>query len=533
MKLVTGQEMKVLDQQAIESFGIPGVVLMENAGMRVVEVISDYFQGQLEGKRVYIFAGKGNNGGDGLVIARHLVNLGADVKVFLTCNPEELKGDAKINYDILQRMPLKIYAISTEKDLQRVDIALTYGDLIIDALFGTGFRGAASGLVAEVINLINNSRKPVLAVDIPSGLEADTGQVHGPCVKATLTVTFGYPKLGLCLEPGTHYVGKLWLGDISFPLNLKDNKVKTFLITKEQVVRWLPTREPSGHKGTFGHVLVIGGSEGMSGAAYLASQAALTAGAGVVTAAIPRSLNQVMEAKTTEVLTLPLPETDERSVSLEALPILFNMAQRCEAVVIGPGLSRNANSLSLVRSFLSSVTKPVVVDADALTALAEDPAFKPNPQCPLVLTPHPGEMARLMGVSTKDVQHNRLEMVKSCAAKWNAVVILKGARTLVADAQGQVYLNVTGNSGMGTAGSGDVLAGMVGSFLAQGMPPLPAAAAAVYCHGLAGDWGAEKLGERSLKAGDLLEYLPAVLNMLERWQKEGRTPVRRRLQQIF
>lgn len=533
MKLVTGHEMKLLDQQAIEAFGIPGIVLMENAGIRVVEAINHYFQGQILGKRIYIFAGKGNNGGDGLVIARHLANFGADVKVFLACKPEELKGDARINYDIVRHLALNIYTIDTDKDMQRADIALTYADLIVDALFGTGFRGSASGMMADLINLINDSGKPVLAVDIPSGLEADTGQIYGPCVKADVTVTFGYPKLGLCLEPGAQYVGRLWLADISLPANLKDATVKNHLITQEQVVQWLPMREAGGHKGTFGHVLVIGGSEGMSGAVYLASQAALRAGAGLVTAAIPQSLNPVMEMKTSEVMTRPLPETEEHSISMEALPTLLNLAKKCDAVVMGPGLSRNSNTLSLVRNFLSSVAKPVVVDADALMALAEDPVFKPNPQATLVLTPHPGEMARLMGLSTKEVQNNRLNMVRTCAAKWNGVAILKGAKTLVADAQGQVYLNITGNSGMGTAGSGDVLAGMVGSFLAQGMAPLKAAATAVYSHGLAGDLGAEKLGERSLMATHLLQFLSPALKMLEEKQKEGQKAVRHRLQQIF
>lgn len=534
MKLVTGQEMKLLDRQAIESYGIPGIVLMENAGMRAVEAIADLFQGELAGKRIFIFAGKGNNGGDGFVIARHLVNAGADVKVFMTCRPEELQGDAQINYEILLQMQVKIHTIFTTKDLQRVDIALTYGDLVVDALFGTGFKGALSGVIADLVNLLNSSRKPILAVDIPSGLEADTGQVNGPCVRATCTVTFGFLKVGLCVEPGAQYTGRLWLGDISFPRKLYDEAaVNKFLINHEQAADWLPARDPGGHKGTFGHVLVVGGSEGMTGAVTLASQAALRAGAGVVTAAVPRSLNQIMEIKTTEVMTKPLPETDDHTISPEALPGLLSLAKKMDAVVIGPGISRNPNTFSLVKNFLSKLTKPVVVDADGLSALAEEPGFISALQAPVVLTPHPGEMARLLGVSVKEVQADRLNLARSCAEKWKAVVVLKGAKTVVAAPDGTIYLNVTGNSGMGTAGSGDVLAGMVGSLLAQGLTPLEASACAVYCHGLAGDRGAESIGKMALTAGDLLGYLPQVLKELEDFKEIKRPVTRRRLIRIF
>lgn len=534
MKLVTGQEMKSLDQQVIDYYGVPGVVLMENAGLCAVEAIQDFLQGELCSKRILIFAGKGNNGGDGFVIARHLVNAGADVKVYLICRPEDLQGDALVNYNILQRMQVKTYLLLSAKDLQRADIALSYADLAVDAIFGTGFRGTVSGMAADLIDLLNKSKTPVLSVDIPSGLEADTGQIHGPCVKAELTVTFGFLKLGLCQEKAIPYVGRLWLGDISFPRKLYDDYAATkYLISRDLVSSWLPERDSNGHKGTFGHVLVIGGSEGMTGAVTLASTAALRSGAGMATAAVPKSLNQIMEIKTTEVMTKPLPETDDRTVSLEALPVLHTLAAKAEAVVIGPGMSRNPNTLNLVKEFLLKLNKPVVVDADGLTALSGPDDFIPRLSGPVILTPHPGEMARLTGLSIGEVQQDRLNIASACAQKWKATVVLKGAKTVVASAEGLLYLNASGNSGMGTAGSGDVLAGMLGGLLAQGMGPLQASVCAVFLHGVAGDEGVKRLGKMALTAGDLLDYLPRVLREMEMSKETGPSLAYKKLVRIL
>ncbi|MDS1029213.1 NAD(P)H-hydrate dehydratase [Bacillota bacterium LX-D] len=516
MKIATGSEMRNLDQQAIETFKVPGIVLMENAGLCVFQAIQKYLNNKLVGKRILIFAGKGNNGGDGLVIARHLINAGAEVKVFLTCRADDFSGDAKINCEILKRMQVKLHTILNEKDLQKVDLSLVYADLIIDALFGTGFQGTIKGIVAGLINLLNSSGKPGIAVDVPSGVEVDTGNVQGPCFKAKMTVTFGLPKIGLYLDPAASFVGELWLGDISFPKILVDKvPINRYVITRELIVKLLPKREPSGHKGTFGHVLVIGASEGMTGAVALSGNAALRTGCGKATIAFPRSLNHIMEVKTTEVMTKPLPETDAKSLSLEALPELLNISEQVDSIVLGPGISRHDSTLSLVRDFLTKAVKPIVIDADALWAINNQEELVSKVRVPIVLTPHPGEMAHLLGKSIEGIQKARPNIALECAQKYNAVVVLKGAKTIIASPKGILYVNVTGNAGMGTAGSGDVLAGMIGSFLAQGMEPLEASVCAVYLHGLSGDFGAEAFGQRALTAGDLLTYLPMALKEME------------------
>jgi len=515
MKLLTAGEMRAIDQRAINDYGIPGIILMENAGLRMVEVITKHLQDKIQGKRFLVFAGKGNNGGDGFVIARHLINRGAEVKVFLLHSADSLQGDAKINYEILAKMGSKIYPVLHTRDLKRVEIALTYADYLIDAILGTGFKGSLQGLTADLVELLNQSGKPIFAVDIPSGLEADTGKVNGTCVQAELTVTFGFPKVGLCLESARKYVGELWLGQISFPPKLcQEAPEEKQLITSRLVRDWLPERDPDGHKNTFGHLLVLGGSEGMTGSVTLAATSALRTGAGLVTIGIPRSISTIIEAKTLEVMTKPLAETEEHTISTEALTNLLSMSKKIKAVVIGPGLSTNANTKDLVLSYLSHLEIPAVVDADGLKAIAGEADFVASLKAPLVLTPHPGEMATLMDLTTAQVQAERLNVALACARKYHAYTVLKGSRTIIAAPEGQVYLNVRGNSGMATAGSGDVLAGAIGGLLAQGLNPLEACVCGVYLHSLAGDIAAQDLGENSLLAGDLISYFPQAFSSI-------------------
>lgn len=509
MKLLTAAEMQAIDKKAITKFGIPGLILMEHAGMRMTEAIVNRLAGKIQGKRFLIFAGKGNNGGDGFVIARQLINMGADVKTFLLYPTNRLQGDAKTNYDILVNMKAKIYPVLKPRDFQRVEIALTYSDYLIDAILGTGFKGTLQGLLKDLVELLNKSDKPIFAVDIPSGLEADTGRAKGSCIRADMTVTFGFPKIGLCMEKARKYVGELWLGHISFPpLLWEEVPGSRGLITAGLIKELLPKRDPDGHKGTFGHLLVVGGSEGMTGSVTLTATSALRVGAGMVTIALPRSVCPMVEAKTLEVMTKPLAETEEGTISTEAIESLMGLSSKMKAIVIGPGLARNINTADLVKNFLAQLNMPVVVDADGLAALAGEAEFTTGLKAPLILTPHPGEMARLMELSIAQVQAERLDVALACARKYQAYTVLKGSRTIVATPDGQVYLNLRGNSGMATAGSGDVLAGVIGSLLAQGMSPLKACICGVYLHSLAGDLAAKDLGENSLIAGDLISYFP-------------------------
>jgi hydroxyethylthiazole kinase-like uncharacterized protein yjeF len=515
LKLVTADEMKEIDGSAIHDYGMPSLVLMENAGLRVIEFLDYLLKDHLHMKRVAIFVGKGNNGGDGLVVARHLLNKGVDVKVFLLGREEDLKGDALVHYMVLIQMQAKIYTILNEKDLKRVQIGLTYTDLIIDAIYGTGFKDNMTALMQEIVNIINKSDKAIISIDIPSGVDASNGMVSSTAIRADYTITLGLVKIGLCLESATPYVGELWLGDISLPnaLIIKDSQKN--MITSKLAGNLLPERSPNGHKGTFGHALVIGGSEGLSGSVVLAGEAALHTGCGLVTLGIPKNLNQIIEMKTTEIMSKPLPETDAHTISAEALEILAEPLQKVDALIIGPGISRNPITMQFVENVLRETEKPIVLDADGLNVLVGNNDLLSQIKTPMVLTPHPGEMAKIMGITIEQVQENRVELAKHFATMWKKVVVLKGAKTIVALPDGSIYLNLTGNSGMGTGGSGDVLSGIIGSLIAQGLNVAEASILGVYIHGASGDIAKEELGERTMLASDLIRYTGKLLQKLE------------------
>ncbi|MDD4334657.1 MAG: NAD(P)H-hydrate dehydratase, partial [Desulfotomaculaceae bacterium] len=507
MRIVTADEMKALDRAAIEDYGISGLVLMENAGIRVVDLIQRVM-GEVRGKAVTFFIGKGNNGGDGLVIARHLLNMGAEVKVLSIAHVGEISGDAAVNLNIWRKMGQKIYFVHQGDGINIVKLALVKTDLVVDAIYGTGFHGKMPEGVGRVIKAINNSGKPIVAIDIPSGLEAGTGKVNGPCIRAHHTVTFGLPKLGLYLEPGAGHAGEITIADISLPAVLVDKEApQRYLLTAERVKRWLPPRSSPAHKGNFGRVLVIAGSRGMTGAASLAGEAALRSGAGLVTVAVPETLHDVMQGKLTEAMTASLPDTGSGSLSREALPRILSLLENMDVLATGPGLSQAPETVTLVRELLPAIKIPFVLDADALNALAGQVSILGSLQAPAVITPHPGEMARLMGVAPKDIQADRIGNAVKATAAWNVVTLLKGARTVVAALDGAVYINPTGNPGMATGGSGDVLTGIIASLIAQGLEPSRAAAAGAYFHGLAGDLAAREKGMMGLIAGDIISIL--------------------------
>lgn len=515
VKVVYAEEMRAIDRKAIEEYGIPGIVLMENAGLRTVEVIEEIL-GDPAGKQVVILAGRGNNGGDGFVIARHLWNAGVQVSTFMVGDPDQLTPDAHLNYSILTRMQVPLYVLQTEQDMNRFTLVLLSADLVVDALYGVGFKGSLNEFETQVAKLINWSLLPVVAVDIPSGVEADTGRIYGEAIQAHHTVTYGLPKVGLLLEPGKSHAGTLTVADISLPRPLLTGpELKLNLISNELVQPFLKPRAVESHKGTYGHALVIGGAVGMSGAVIMAACSALRSGAGLVTAALPESIQSVVETELVEVMTVPLAETGQRAIALEALPAIGNLLGTVSVCAIGPGMSRYAEASAVLRFVMEHAGVPIVIDADGLNAVSHDVSILKDRQVPIVLTPHPGEMARLTNLSIEEIQADRIEIARHYAQQWGVTVILKGNRTVVAAPGGEVFLNLSGNPGMATAGSGDVLCGIITGLIAQGLRAQDAAVVGVYLHGMAGDYVERTKGQRGLIAGDLIEALPEVIKQFE------------------
>jgi NAD(P)H-hydrate epimerase len=504
MKVATAEQMHELDRKATETYHIPGIVLMENAGRGTAEAIGEAFP-DLQRKKIAIFSGKGNNGGDGFVVARHLLNRGIPAKVFLLTNPQVLRGDAETNFHIFKRMKGEIFSLPSTQEYQKVKKDLEKYDLLIDGIFGTGLDAEVRGYYREVIDHLNGLQKPIVSLDIPSGLDANTGKPLGTAIRATMTITFGLPKVGQLIHPGPDYVGKLRMIDISLPKMLvEEEKISTHLIEETEIRRWLALpRKPETHKGDYGHLLVL--------AAAMACQAALRVGAGLVTLGIPKSLNPIMEMKLTEVMTEPLPETPKQTLSLRALDTILRLCENKKAVVIGPGLGTVKETQVLITKLIKTVKLPLIVDADGLTALAGENKFPLFKSPALVLTPHPGEMGRLLKSGTKEVQGDRIGVCRNFSVSQRVHVVLKGYRTLVASPDGQVFINPTGNPGMASGGMGDVLTGMMGGFVCQGFDILPSLQMAVYLHGLAGDQVAMEKGEKSLIATDLIAKLPALL----------------------
>lgn len=512
MKVVTAEQMQHLDQKAIETYGIPGMVLMENAGRGAAEVILQKFP-NLHRSGVAILAGKGNNGGDGFVIARYLLNHGASVRVYLLADPNVLRGNAQTNHQIFLRMKGEVISISSHADYQRVKKDLEKVDLLIDGIFGTGLDAEVRGYYREVIDHLNSLRKPMVAIDIPSGLDADTGKPLGTAIQATLTITFGLPKVGLLIPPGPDHVGELKVIDISLPRRLVEaEKIQIHLLECEEIRKRLsiPRRRDS-HKGDYGHLVVLAGSVGKTGAAAMACEAALRMGAGLVTLGIPKTLNAIMEVKLTEVMTEPLPETGKQTLSLRGFDAILRLCENKKAVIIGPGIGTFKETQTLILKLLRTLDLPIILDADGLTALASNLKSIPPVKKPLVLTPHPGEMGRLTGLTSKQVLEDRIGMTRSFSQTHQVYLVLKGYRTLIGTPQGEIFINPTGNPGMASGGTGDVLTGMIGGLICQGIDVLSSLQMAVYLHGWAGDRVASEKGEKSLVATDLIHQIPAVL----------------------
>lgn len=510
MKVVTAEEMRRIDEETIHGIGIPGIVLMENAGLGVVNAIEKNFNTP-NIKKVSILVGKGNNGGDGLVIARHLRNKGYDINIYLLSSPDKFQGDALTNLQIAQHTGLHIETVLSESDLENQKTNIVNSDLIIDAIFGTGLTGAIRGTPAKVINFLNNTGLPIVAVDLPSGLDADTGKVEGECIKANLTVTMGLPKRGLLLYPGASFVGKLEIADIGIPSSvIESQEIKVNLLMANNVVK-LPKRPRDSHKGNFGRVLVLGGSVGLTGAAVMASESAIRSGAGLVTLGIPKSLNPIMEIKLTEVMTLPLPETENYAFSKSSYDSIMKIVNNFDVIAIGPGISRDPETSWLVRELCKNINKPKVIDADGLNAISEDKSVLKDIDNKTIFTPHPGEMARLIDKTIPDVQSDRIGVAQKFANETGIILVLKGVPTVIAEPSGELYLNTTGNPGLASGGTGDVLTGIIAGFIAQGLSLKDSAILGVYIHGFAGDLAAEELGEPGLIAGDLIKCIPKAI----------------------
>jgi hydroxyethylthiazole kinase-like uncharacterized protein yjeF len=508
MKTVTALEMKQIDRRTIDEAKIPGLQLMERAGQGAARLALDLL-GDPQGKTVMLFCGRGNNGGDGFVVARLLAEAGALLVVYLVGKIDEVRGDARENLKRLQKLNIDVAEVGALKDVADPGDA----DLIVDALLGTGLSGPVKGLMADIIGLINRAGPAVLAVDIPSGVDADSGRILGCAVRATGTATMAFPKQGFFFSPARELVGQLSVVDIGVPdWAVEKEKLRAETLDKDDMAGLIPCRAADAYKGTFGRVLVIAGSVGMTGAATLTSMAALRSGAGMVMLGLPESLNDIAEVKLTEVMTAPLPETDRRSLSLAALERIGELLSWADVVALGPGLSRHPDTVALVRELLPRLEHPTVVDADGLNAIAQDPAVLSAVRAPLVLTPHAGELARLGRIDLPRETLDRIAAVRSLAETYGLICVFKGAPTLIAEPQGRLYVNTTGNPGMATAGAGDVLTGMIAGFLAQGHSPLDAARLAVFLHGLAGDVAVEGQGEWSLVAGDLLDGIAEAIH---------------------
>lgn len=515
MELVKPEEMRALDHTAMEDFGIAGTVLMETAGRAVVRFIVENFE-DVDDLNVAVLAGRGNNGGDGLVIARGLMPYVKNVTVYLTTQAAELTGDALTNCEILQKCKGQIVEIPDEAAFNTHKTAMTHADLWIDALLGTGLDATLKPYAASLIKFLNRLPAEMVSVDIPSGLHGEKGTPQRDAVKADATVTFSCPKLGQVIFPGREYCGELYVADIGIPAAAKTKKrLRSHLLTADIAQDILQDRQPDAHKGDAGHAVIVGGSMGKAGAPLMCAQACLRTGAGLVTLSVPANIANHVGPQLNEVMLAPLPVDEtpppmgERGgkMAFSAYEYILRDIYCNQVLAVGPGMGQSEDLKKLMFGLISNTFIPIVIDADGLNNMAHDLTMLNNKKAPVVMTPHPGEMARLLKITIPKVNANRVELAREFAKTWSVTLVLKGAATVVALPDGQIYINPTGNSGMATAGMGDVLTGMITAFIAQGIPAEKAALAAVYLHGAAGDSLYEKTPLGFL-AGDLIKRIP-------------------------
>ena len=506
--------MKKIDELAVKNHGLTISQLMENAGAAVVNVLEAGWENPAK-KTIGILCGRGHNGGDGLAAARLLKFKKNRVVAVVVGRAEDLAPETHQQYQKAKAAKVPILFLRDTEDLHKIRMALETCDLLVDALLGTGLSRPVEGLFRDLIQLARGLSKPVVAVDIPSGMSSDSGSVLGDVLPAQTTVTFGLPKMGFYTPQGSSLTGEIKIVNIGFPSELLNAPfIKKELTDVSMVQKVLPRYDENTHKGTRGRVLIVAGATGLTGAAALSAYGAQRIGAGLVTVACPESLNAILEVKLTEPMTAPVPEVEGGFLSLKAAGRILHLAANVNAVVIGPGIGRHRETGQLLREILTKLTVPMVVDADALHLLGGQLDIFKAAQAPVVLTPHPGEAAWLLKTTISEVEQNRVKVAKQIAEGYNVVVVLKGRFTVIANPQGQVRLNPTGNRGLATAGTGDVLSGIVGGLLAQRLTPFEAATAGVYLHGLAGERASRRFGLDGLLAGDLLPILPRLLRRL-------------------
>jgi ADP-dependent NAD(P)H-hydrate dehydratase / NAD(P)H-hydrate epimerase len=504
MRVLNTQQMREADRRTIDDIGIPSVVLMENAGRQAVAAMEAAFEGIAQ-SRVGVLCGRGNNGGDGFVVARTLIQRGIETIVFLLGSVSDVRGDARTNLEILGRIGLTVVEVTNAQEWELHFTEVSECDLLVDAMLGTGFSGQITGLLETVIADVNDLAVPVVAIDLPTGLSADSHQTDGSAIVAAMTVTLAAPKIPLVLPPADKHAGDLVIADIGIPLPLLDELEGPYveLLTRERMRELVSVRAPESHKGDFGRVLIVAGSLGKTGAAHLAALGALRSGAGLVTVAAPRSCVPVIASMAAEYMTIALDETPEGTIDFAALDRVLDVA--ADVIAVGPGLGTEPSTAAFVQGLVERAGVPLVLDADALNAFSGDPdRLIARDGIEMVITPHPGEMARLMNVAVDAVQQDRLGAARDFAAAHKLHVVLKGHRTVVAGPENRSFINLTGNAGMATGGTGDVLTGMIAAWFAQLLDPEAACKIAVYLHGSAGDLAESDEGEVSLIATDLV-----------------------------
>lgn len=538
MILVTASQMQRMDHKTINSFGIPGVVLMENAGRGAVDMFLKKFgllskqnlakqnpvkQNPVK-QKVGVIAGRGNNGGDGFVIGRYLMEKGIPTTIFLLSTRDKLTGDARTNMGLAQKLVeqnpnANLIEIPDAEELARQTRHLLDQDLFVDAIFGIGLNADVRGFYKEVIELLNGSEKPIFSVDIPSGLNANTGAVCGVAIRAAATATFAFAKIGHILSPGNQYTGDLEVIDIGIPdFIVRDENPRLFLMAPRDIAPLFVPRKFESHKGSFGHLLVIAGSPGKTGAAALCANAAMRSGTGLVTLGVAKGLNPILESQVIEPMTVPLAQTPEGYLSDQSLATIQALLKGKQALALGPGIGTQGPTQTLVRRLVTDTQVPIILDADGINCIAGHTELIKARKAPTVLTPHPGEMARLTQKTTQEIQADRRGIGTQFAQEYQVVLVLKGAQTLVCCPDGRTFICPTGNPGMASGGMGDVLTGLIAGFITQGFSIEKAAMAGVFIHGLCGDFLAEKTPFGFL-ASDMIPAIPRTIHDLLR-QKE-------------
>lgn len=506
MKVATVEEMRAMDSSAVENFKIPELILMENAGNAGYEILREELD--IHKSRFLVICGAGNNGGDGKVIARKLHSNGALVEVIFLSKKEKLQGINKKNHIMIENTGIKIHENpSPSLILEKIEES----DVIVDSMLGTGLTGKVRGIYLDTIKMINDSKKTVLSVDIPSGINGDTGEVMGDAVMSDFTITFGLPKVGNLEYPGFKHCGKLYVTHISFPPSLYDSdslKIETNSLME------IPEREEDSHKGTFGKCLFISGCKKYLGAPYFSAMSYLKAGGGLSYLATPLSISPFIAGKGSEIVIVPQKETDEGSLSSENLDNLIEFSKTVDFVVLGQGVSLNEDTQNLVRELSRKINKPLLLDGDGITAVSKNPEILKERENYTVITPHPGEFSRITGKSIDEIKSNRIKIIQEYTSKLGISIVLKGAHSIAGFPDGRTFINLTGNSGLASAGSGDVLTGTIGAFYGLGLDADSSVRMGVFAHGLSGDLASSDIGEDGITASDVLYYLPEALELM-------------------